>query len=757
VKQHLTQGDKQLLIAGLDVERLAAVLRRVEALDMQDIALEITASGVKVVPTVPGKKDPMLETEHIKGCAACRRDGLHAMADQGATLDPDEIRRYWRIHTDAGVGMKEHPRLLRGDGDHADSDARKASRKALGYGTEEPLPFGAPTPGGMYRLRYLHLQPDGQTLGGGGTKAFDVSWYGTGGYVLVAGLHPNGFTYRNFYGEHGITPAPAALVAVLQQCANGDGPPGVTAASTKAVQAFLAAHRGTQNMALLQRRRKIVADARNGERHHTALAQLTIGFKDAVIGLVPAASVRDVVRDGLAAAGWGTERFDKEFDDLVSWAVAQVDRLDPEAIRTDRKTRLDQALTKDREPQEDDSYRAARDLTEHELDAIEAEQRGGVRQTNRDDPYENVPSPGDEDAPNAQQSDPDRYRRWTVDELLAADLTFHWDITGMLVRPTYGQDAGELKTLKSVIGQSRQIALAGGVPMLGYWDIPQRRRVLAYVAEGGRIPWTRRYHRLCQAHGVDPRDLNDWIWPIFDSGPLDDATFRTTLRAHLTDLQPAFVHLDPLYPFQPMSVDSNRLSHVGAMLSEVQRICAEHDATLWFTTHMNQTGNGFDLKRITGAGIGEWGDSWTLIKHRQDPDVAGGRFHLAVEIGSRQWGGAAYDVDIDLGRFDPDEGTHDGAIKFNIRTAAGPENVDKDAALRVKARAAVMKTLKAARTPLTRTEIKDRSTGASKAHIIAEIDTMIDQELLVAHGIRKPDKGGREAPLYMLVEEWRNA
>ena len=55
----------------------------------------------------------------------------------------------------------------------------------------------------------------------------------------------------------------------------------------------------------------------------------------------------DTVRDALRDAGWETERFDKEFDDMVAWAVAQVANLDPDTIRqeADERIRLPPTVT----------------------------------------------------------------------------------------------------------------------------------------------------------------------------------------------------------------------------------------------------------------------------------------------------------------------------------------------------------------------------------------------------------------------------
>ncbi len=139
-----------------------------------------------------------------------------------------------------------------------------------------------------------------------------------------------------------------------------------------------------------------------------------------------------------------------------------------------------------------------------------------------------------------------------------------------------------------------------------------------------------------------------------------------------------------------------------------------------------------------------------LLRHRESPDVPNGRFRLTADIGSRQWGGGTFGVDFDIGRFDPDAGTHDGTITFNVRAGGHDEPEDRDTSKRLAARRAVFDTMRKARTALSRTEIEERSTGASKAHIRAETAVLIDEGQLVEHGIRKPERGGKDAPLYVL-------
>ena len=121
------------------------------------------------------------------------------------------------------------------------------------------------------------------------------------------------------------------------------------------------------------------------------------------------------------------------------------------------------------------------------------------------------------DVERSEAIGPERFKRWSITDLMKADLTYRWLAEGFMVDPTYGIDSGELKTLKSYFGLARAVGLAAGVPILGRWYVPDRRRVLIYVAEGGRIPFTRRLIRVCEAHGVDVHDLDGWLEPVFDA------------------------------------------------------------------------------------------------------------------------------------------------------------------------------------------------------------------------------------------------
>lgn len=358
------------------------------------------------------------------------------------------------------------------------------------------------------------------------------------------------------------------------------------------------------------------------------------------------------------------------------------------------------------------------------------------------------PRPNTTAAPSTHQgtAPPARFKFWTMRELLAQDLTYSWLVKRVLVDPTYGMIAGELKTLKSYVGGLLDVSVASGVPLFGEFAVDKPGTVLTFVGEGGLKPWTRRTGRMAEAVGVDAEDLP--IIPTFDVGAIDSERFRGSLLDQLDQHRPVLVHLDPYYAYHGAQVDYRNLHAEGDLLASLSATCAEVGATLLVNNHFNQTGSGQGLKRITGAGSGEWADSWVMLSHREPPDVAGGRFWLRMEIGSRQWGGNAWNLDLTIGRFDPDTGTHDGPITWNLTEADTGSDGRETAAERQQARLADARTeliamFRKARKPLTKTEAKERIVGFSSQVKTAALAGLIDDEFLELVPSTTTDAAGR--------------
>jgi hypothetical protein len=157
--------------------------------------------------------------------------------------------------------------------------------------------------------------------------------------------------------------------------------------------------------------------------------------------------------------------------------------------------------------------------------------------------------------------------------------------------------------------------------------------------------------------------------------------------------------------------------------------------------HMNQSGSGMNLKRITMAGSGEWVDSWLLLAHREDANVEAGQFRLAMEVGSRQWGGTRWDLDLSVGRFDEETGSHDGPITWDLRrsTGTGASNTGKEAAAEAKlgkAKLDIVRVLEDEPWQHTKTEVQ-RIVGGNSARFGEAFDA------LAQAGVIEHSKGSR--------------
>lgn len=325
-----------------------------------------------------------------------------------------------------------------------------------------------------------------------------------------------------------------------------------------------------------------------------------------------------------------------------------------------------------------------------------------------------------------------QFRRWTTDELLSADRTFRWLARGLLCQPTYGMLGGPRKTLKTYMLLSIGLGIASGAPILGQFEVKTPGTVVYYVGEGGRVPMTRRLERVADAVGFELKDLP--LFLHFETEPMNSPVFQETLRRDLDELNPAAVIIDPLYAFHGTEVHGADLHQEGALLSSVSTPCSEAGASLLIGNHFNKTGTGRGLDRITQSGGQEWSDTWMLLSHRQDPDVENGHFSLLLDVGSRQWGGAVWDVDLHIGRFDTETGEFDGPITWDVARhepigAKGQRVVDT-----------IMDIVADMPWAFTKTQIRDRIGGKKELFQVAW-DELRDTGQLISERIRRLEGG----------------
>ncbi|GJF01691.1 AAA family ATPase [Pseudonocardia sp. D17] len=218
-----------------------------------------------------------------------------------------------------------------------------------------------------------------------------------------------------------------------------------------------------------------------------------------------------------------------------------------------------------------------------------------------------------------------------------------WLVEDVWPLNSFGPMGGEKKTLKTYNLLSLSVAVASGEPFFGRFKVSAPGPVLYLVGEGGRIPFQRRLQRVAEAYEVDLAGLP--FGATFDTAALDSDELRDVLARQLDHLQPALVVIDPLYAFHPAGVEATNLYERGRMLAAVSGAVADQSALI-IADHFNKTGSRqLDLDSIAQAGMAQWADSWILQRHHKPPELATGTYRLAVEFGSRQWGGARYSVD----------------------------------------------------------------------------------------------------------------
>lgn len=375
-------------------------------------------------------------------------------------------------------------------------------------------------------------------------------------------------------------------------------------------------------------------------------------------------------------------------------------------------------------------------------------------------PFAPVADNGNGNGPNHEDDPQPLTFEWqSVSDLLARDLTYRWTIRRLLVSPTYGQIAGELKTLKTYVSTFIDVAVASGKPLFGEFQVDEPGPVVTLIGEGGATPWTRRLIRVAEALGIDRDDLGDLpLWSTFDVAAIGSLKFAASLGDALDQHQPTLVHVDPYYAYHGLEVDSRNLHHEGDHLAKLSTYCAAGGASLLVNNHFNQTGAGGGLKRITGAGSGEWADTWLLLSHREKPDVAGGRFRLALEVGSRQWGGNAWNLDLNIGAFDIERGEHDGPITWSLEPATNVDQLDPLEELQhreddkvIAARVLMLRMFGKARKPMTKTEALER-TGTYAVKVLRRAFAELGDENYIEPVIEhRTDAAGRAQP----VELWQ--
>jgi len=229
-----------------------------------------------------------------------------------------------------------------------------------------------------------------------------------------------------------------------------------------------------------------------------------------------------------------------------------------------------------------------------------------------------------------------------------------------------------------------------------------------------------------------------------------------SIAAAIDEFDPAIVWLDPWYAYAPGSAvaSSALLTDIGQVLSNWRQAVGV-GRTAMINHHLNTGGTGDGLQRLAGAGHAEWCDSWMLVDHREKPQVEEGRFRLKLRVGSRQWGGGDYAIDLNLGRFDPEQGIHIGSIHWKVgRLAEAQAETDEERhqTTMTETQLAIKRYLRKQQRPVGRNELIE-GVGAKKERVRAALDILIERGEVIERALKVAGASGRPKIMCSLTED----
>lgn len=247
------------------------------------------------------------------------------------------------------------------------------------------------------------------------------------------------------------------------------------------------------------------------------------------------------------------------------------------------------------------------------------------------------------------------FTRITAAELAATKYDMTYLVDNVLVRDQPAGLVGPKKSLKTNISIDLAVSLAIGGRFLGYFNVPQSRRVAIMSGESGMATIQETAHRVCDAAGVWLADTNI----IFsDTLPrFGDVVNLQAFRKFLEYDGIEVVVVDPAYLCLPSDVNAANLFDVGRVLRNVNEVCGQAGSTLVLAHHLKKgVANPYapgQLGDIGWAGFQEFFRQWMLINRREPYEPNSGMHRLWFSTGGSAGHSTLVDLDVLEGVFDP--------------------------------------------------------------------------------------------------------
>lgn len=350
---------------------------------------------------------------------------------------------------------------------------------------------------------------------------------------------------------------------------------------------------------------------------------------------------------------------------------------------------------------------------------------------------------------NGHAADDDRFsiKRLTSREFDGGNYSRSYLVDDVLAEGEPLVIAAALKTMKTSLAVALAVSLALARAFLGKFWVREAVNVLLISGESGLSTLQSIGRRVAESHGYSLGDIGRLYWStdLPRLGPLDHLE---AIREALTRDEINVLIVDPLYFMLP-GEDAGNLMIVGGYLRTLSRICDSLGVTLVVVHHIKKTGieNRHDppeLSHISWSGTAEWARQWLLLSRRKPYVPGSGEHELWMVTG----GSAGHST---LTALNINEGVGDErgwAVETLTADDVRGDDVDRreQAAEAKRAvqldrdkRAIVQAMLKLPDKCGTKTDIKERFSGAAKAFNPA-MAALLDSGDVLACEISKGNK-----------------
>jgi RecA-family ATPase len=203
----------------------------------------------------------------------------------------------------------------------------------------------------------------------------------------------------------------------------------------------------------------------------------------------------------------------------------------------------------------------------------------------------------------------------------AADIVETHDGPRWLVEPLWAKSGvgilgGAPKCCKSWLALEMALAVAGGTPCLGAFQVHDAGTVLLYMAEDAAPVVKARLGGICRHRALDLGAL-----PVhLITAPalrLDRAHDQARLRAAVALYAPRLLVLDPFVRLH--RIDENDAGQVSALLGYLRELQREHDVAVLVVHHARKNGTGGQAgQSLRGSGdFFAWADSLLYMRRHR--------------------------------------------------------------------------------------------------------------------------------------------